>query len=354
MSGGVDSSVAAKLLKDKGFKVMGLYMYLGFSDKEAREAARQVAKKLDIEFRVVDISYEFKQEVIDYFINSYKLGLTPNPCVKCNKLIKFGELLKQAQDLGATHLATGHYLQKKYHRNIFINYFFKLLKTSISISLEEKLFRSRDNLKDQTYFLYNFSQEKLEKIIFPVGKFKKSKLRKIANKAKLPYLKKESQDICFLSGDHNIFLKEHLANNPGEIRNLLGEKIGEHRGLYFYTIGQRRGIDIGGSGPYYVVRLDFKHNILYVSKKWDHALLYKKTLMANEVNYLSSKKVVYPLNCQAVIRYGHRAVNCRVFKVEGEELKIKVEFEKKQRAVTPGQSIVFYRNNELLGGGIIE
>lgn len=354
MSGGVDSSVAAKILKDKGYNIFGLYMYLGFSDDKAQKAARQVAKKLGIDFKVIDISLEFKQEVIDYFIDSYRQGLTPNPCVKCNKLIKFGKLLEQAESLGATHLATGHYLRKKYHKNYLVNYFYNFLNNIFKLSLEKKLFRSKDALKDQTYFLYNFSQKKLEKILFPVGSFKKNKLREIANKSKLPYLKKESQDICFLSGDHNIFLKEHLPNNPGKIKTLDKKIIGEHKGLYFYTIGQRRGIDIGGSGPYYVVKLDFINNILYVADKWNHPLLYKKTLIAKEVNYLSTKKINYPFNCQSVIRYGHKAVNCRVYKVKDKELKLKVEFEVKQRAVTPGQSIVFYRKNELLGGGIIE
>ncbi|MCF7820725.1 MAG: tRNA 2-thiouridine(34) synthase MnmA [Candidatus Pacebacteria bacterium] len=357
MSGGLDSSMAVKVLQKQGYRVIGMYMYLGFQDDKAREAVENVSKSLGIDFKVVDISQAFKKEVIDYFVESYRAGLTPNPCVKCNKVIKFGELLKQAESLGADYLATGHYLQKKYHKNNLINIYYKFLNKVFKVKFDQKLFTSKDNLKDQTYFLYNFNQKKLRKIIFPVGKFKKTTLRKKANKLKLPYLKSESQDICFLSGDHNIFLRQHLPNNPGEIRNLKGETIGKHQGLYFYTIGQRRGIDIGGSGPYYVVRLDFENNILYVADKWDHHLLYKKTLEAREVNWLASKKPNYPLHCQAVIRYGHRAVNCRVLVDEenkGKVDKVKVEFEKEQRAITPGQSIVFYKNQELLGGGIIE
>ncbi|NCD00856.1 tRNA 2-thiouridine(34) synthase MnmA [bacterium] len=351
LSGGVDSSVSAKILQKKGHEVIGVFMDLGINDEKSKEGAKKVANFLGIELKILDIKDKFKNEIINYFIKSYEKGLTPNPCIKCNKVIKFGVLLDLLNELEADYLATGHYLQKKYHKNFFINNFFKLF--SFLIKKDWKVFRSKDVLKDQTYFLYNLNQSKLDKIMFPVGKYKKNKIKKIAEKYNLPCLRKESQDICFLSGDHNIFLKKYLPLKKGEIRNLKEEVIGEHNGLYFYTIGQRRGIEIGGSGPYYVAKFDYKNNILYVVNDWDHEVLYKDNLIAENINFLSNKKNKYPLKTQAVIRYGHKAVDCEIFKGERNE-DLKVKFFKKQRAVTSGQSIVFYNNRELLGGGVIK
>ena len=352
MSGGVDSSVSAKLLKDKGYDLIGIYMHLGFENDEAQKAAKKVCDFLGIDFVVEDISESFKQEVVDYFVDSYKKGLTPNPCVKCNKAIKFGVLLDMAKKHGTDFLATGHYLQKRYSKYFVLDLMYKYLVQYFNFKKEHKLFISKDSLKDQTYFLYNLNQEILDKIIFPVGNYKKSKIKKIAQKSNLPTLKQESQDICFLSGDHNIFLKEHLKDNPGPIKKLDGETIGEHRGLYFYTIGQRRGIDIGGSGPYYVAKLDYKENTLYVVNEWNHDVLYKKELIATEVNFLQNKKLKSSFKCQAVIRYGHAPVECQVVKLNNNEYK--VIFREKQRAVTIGQSVVFYKGRQLIGGGIID
>ncbi|MCF7795283.1 tRNA 2-thiouridine(34) synthase MnmA [Patescibacteria group bacterium] len=353
VSGGVDSSVSAKLLKDQGYDVIGIYMHLGFENESAEKAAKNVCDKLGIKFIVEDISESFKREVIDYFVDSYKKGLTPNPCVKCNKAIKFGTLLEMAKKHGVDFLATGHYLQKRYSKYYIIHLLYKYLVQYFNIKKEHKLFISKDSLKDQTYFLYNLNQEILDKIMFPVGSFKKSKIKKIAEKANLPTLKQESQDICFLSGDHNIFLKEHLEDNPGPIKKLNGEEIGQHNGLYFYTIGQRRGIDIGGSGPYYVAKLDYKSNTLYVVNSWNHEILYRKELIAKEVNFLKDKAPSLPYNCQAVIRYGHAPVGCNIFKDEKGDGYM-VIFKEKQRAVTLGQSIAFYQGRELVGGGIID
>jgi tRNA-specific 2-thiouridylase len=352
ISGGVDSSVSAKLLKDQGYEVIGIHMYLGFKNKEAEQAAKDVCNFLGIDFIVEDISASFKREVIEYFIDSYKKGLTPNPCVKCNKAIKFGVLLDAAKKHGADFLATGHYLQKRYSKYNLINLVYKYLVQYFNFKKDYKLFVSKDSLKDQTYFLYNLNQEILSKIIFPVGNYQKDKIKKIAKKANLPTLKQESQDICFLSGDHNIFLKEYLKNNPGPIKNLAGDVIGQHNGLYFYTIGQRRGIDIGGSGPYYVAKLDYENNILYVVNEWNHQILYSKELIAREVNFLKGSTPKMPYTCQAVIRYGHAPVECKVSKNE-KGPGYRVTFKEKQRAVTVGQSIVFYQGRELIGGGII-
>jgi tRNA-specific 2-thiouridylase len=353
VSGGVDSTVSAKLLQDQGYDVFGIHMYLGFENKVAEKAAKDVCDFLGIDLVVEDISDTFKKEVIDYFVDSYKQGLTPNPCVKCNKAIKFNVLLNTAKKHGADFLATGHYLQKKYSKYYIIHILYKYLVQYFNFKKEYKLFISKDTLKDQTYFLYNLNQKILNQIIFPVGNYKKTKIKKIAKEANLPNLKQESQDICFLSGDHNIFLKEHLEENPGPIKKLNGEEIGQHNGLYFYTIGQRRGIDIGGSGPYYVAKLDYKNNTLYVVNEWNHEILYKKELIAKKVNFLKDSAPSLPYSCQAVIRYGHAPVECKVFKNEKGE-GYKVVFKEKQRAVTVGQSIVFYQGRELIGGGVIE
>jgi len=352
ISGGVDSAVSAKLLKDQGYDLIGIHMHLGFENDLAEKAAKEVCDFLGIDFVVEDISQSFKREVIDYFVSSYKKGLTPNPCVKCNKAIKFGVLLDAAKKHGADFLATGHYLQKRYSKNNLLQQVYKYLVQYFNLHKEEKLFVSKDSLKDQTYFLYNLNQEILKQIMFPVGNYKKSKIKKIAKKANLPTLKQESQDICFLSGDHNIFLKEHLEDDPGPIKKLNGEEIGQHNGLYFYTIGQRRGIDIGGSGPYYVAKLDYETNTLYVVNEWNHEILYKKELIAKDVNFLNDRAPKLPYSCQAVIRYGHAPVNCVVYKNEEGE-GYRVVFKEKQRAVTVGQSIVFYQGRELIGGGVI-
>jgi tRNA-specific 2-thiouridylase len=350
LSGGVDSAVSAKILQKRGYEVIGVFMDLGINDEVSKESAQRVADFLDIKLKILDVKEKFKKEIIDYFIESYGKGLTPNPCIKCNKVIKFGVLLDALAEFKIDYLATGHYLQKEYARNFFVNSFYKIF--SFLIKKDWKIFQSKDVLKDQTYFLYNLNQKKLAKIIFPVGKYKKEKIKKIAKKYKLPCLKKESQDICFLSGDHNIFLKKHLPTESGEIRNLKEEVIGQHQGLYFYTIGQRRGIDIGGKGPYYVAKFDYKNNILYVVDDWDNKLLYEDKLVAEKINFLGNRKINFPFSCWAVIRYGYKAVACEVFKGKNDG-EVKVKFLNKQRAVTAGQSIVFYKKREMLGGGII-
>jgi tRNA-specific 2-thiouridylase len=353
ISGGVDSAVSAKMLKDQGYDLIGIYMHLGFKNDLAEKAAKEVCDSLGIDFVVEDISQSFKREVVDYFISSYKKGLTPNPCVKCNKIIKFGALLEAAKKHGADFLATGHYLQKRYSKYKLVHIVYKYLVQYFNLKKGHKLFISKDSLKDQTYFLYNLNQEILKQVMFPVGNYRKSKIKKIAKKANLPTLKQESQDICFLSGDHNIFLKEHLKDNPGSIRKLNGEEIGQHNGLYFYTIGQRRGINIGGSGPYYVAKLDYETNTLYVVNEWNHEILYNKELIAKDVNFLKDRAPNLPYSCQAVIRYGHAPVDCVVYKNEKGE-GYRVVFNEKQRAVTVGQSVVFYQGRELIGGGVID
>ncbi len=365
MSGGVDSSVAAFLLQNKGYDVMGVFMRLGVDQGSAEDAARRVCQKLGIKFYPFNIAPNFKKEVIKYFLDSYEQGLTPNPCIKCNKFIKFGELLKLADQLGAEFLATGHYVKNQKSKIKNLN----------------RLLRGNDQSKDQSYFLYNLTQDKLKRILFPLGNYRKEEVKKIAKKNNLPVQESESQDVCFLQGDHNDFLREKINLKPGKIilindektqrKNVpspfqgegQGEVVGEHKGLPLYTVGQRRGVEIGGTGPYYVVRVDYKNNILYVSKDRDDPLLYTDKLTSVDTNWVSGNEPKLPFKCKAVIRYRHKPVECIISKIklpeafgrlrEANNSAYLVELKKPERAVTPGQSVVFYKGDEVLGGGII-
>ncbi len=348
MSGGVDSSVATQLLVDQGYQVAGIFLNFwkeeGLGNKaenrccslESLMDAKNVAAKIGIPLYTFDFSKPFKKTVVDNFLEEYANGRTPNPCVVCNKQIKIGRLLKYAQKLGFDYVATGHYLKIK------------------KIKGEYQLFRAKDNNKDQSYFLYTFTPQELSHLLFPLGDYTKTQVRELAKKQNLKVASKpESQDICFLSGPHNNFLKRHLKLKSGPIKILgTNEEIGQHQGLPLYTIGQRRGIEIGGTGPYYVSGFDYKKNILYVVKNWNENILYKDNLIAQKVNWLNSKSPKMPLKCEAVIRYGHPAVKC-VVKVKNKSSYL-VEFNKPQRAITPGQSVVFYSKNKVLGGGIIK
>lgn len=344
MSGGVDSSVAAFLLQQQGYEVVGVYMRLFDTINNAENAARRVCQKLNIKFYPVNLSGKFQQEVIDYFISSYQAGITPNPCVQCNKLIKFGAMLQVMQDLECDYLATGHYIraEKKFDLSQF-----KFVK---------KLFRGQDKSKDQSYFLYNLSRAQLQKIIFPLGRFEKKTIRKIAAENNLPTLSGESQDICFMNIDgkiaeHNDFLKQYIKTQKGPIKMLDGKIVGEHQGLPFYTIGQRRGVEIGGTGPYYVVKMDEATNTLFVSNDHDDPALYSRELKIKNINWIKGKSPCCWRTYQVMIRYRHQAVPARVFPEKNGEAVIK--FSEPQRAVMPGQSAVIYRGSELIGGGVI-
>jgi tRNA-uridine 2-sulfurtransferase len=334
MSGGVDSSTTAKIFKEKGYDCLGIFMRLGIERGCCDEAAaRAVCQKIGIKFYPLDLKPQFNREVKEYFLQSYEKGITPNPCVKCNQFIKFGALLKKASALGCDYLTTGHYVKLK------------------KIKGSYKIYRAKDLSKDQTYFLYNLKQEQLRQILFPMGDLIKEKVKAKAAKEKLPNLKTESQDVCFMSGDHNEFLKEKLKMKKGPIRTLAGEIVGEHQGLPLYTIGQRKGVEIGGSGPYYVVSRDFKTNTLFVTDKSNDPALSGTSLIAENVNWIAGIAPKLPFKCSAVIRYRHSAVSCLIEKVEAETFKVK--FSQPQRAITPGQSVVFYKGDELLGGGVI-
>jgi tRNA-uridine 2-sulfurtransferase len=335
MSGGVDSSVAAALLKQAGFDVIGIFMKFWKEGQagdnrccsvESEKLARVVAEKIGIPFYVLNAEKDFKKAVVDYFIKEYKTGNTPNPCVVCNKEIKFGFLINKALSLGADFVATGHYARIKNGR----------------------LLKGKDKNKDQSYFLWQLDQKQLSHVLFPVGGYTKPEVRKLAKKFKLPTAETpESQEVCFIQDTTNNFLKKYLKTKPGNIVDMAGNILGKHNGLWFYTIGQRRGLEIP-QGPYYAINKDFKKNILVVSK--DQKDLSKKELRARDVSFTLPQKL--PINAEVKIRYKSDFAKAKI--VEDGKNKVKVVFTKPQRAITSGQSAVFYRGEELLGGGVIE
>lgn len=315
MSGGVDSSVSAALLKKQGFEVVGVFMRLNNNSESAERSAHFVAKKLGIDFLVFDLQKDFKRKVVEPFLKEAKEGKTPNPCVICNPQIKFGLFLQKAFKLKAQLVATGHYVKLK----------------------NKRLYQGKDSNKDQSYFLYRLDKKQLSKIIFPLGDFKKEQVVKMAKKMKLPYEQKESFDICFVP-DYRKFLRH------GKIVDLEGKKLGEHRGLALYTIGQRA--NIGGPGPFFVVRKDTKKNLLIASNKEQD--LFSREFLVKNVNWIN--KIKLPAKAEVKIRYRSKSEPAKISK-KGSQLK--VEFMKPQRAITPGQSAVFYKGGEVLGGGII-
>jgi tRNA-specific 2-thiouridylase len=340
MSGGVDSSVAVLLLKQKGYDVTGVYMkgwsLTGCAEEDARDA-RRVAGALGISFYVFDFENEYKKSVVDYMISGYKKGETPNPDVMCNREIKFGLFLKKALELGADYIATGHYVKKS----------------------GNKLLQAKDLNKDQSYFLWTLTQEQLKHCLFSIGNYTKPQVRAVAKKYNLPTAEKpDSQGVCFI-GEIDVakFLKEKLGKNPGPIKNMNGKTIGSHDGSIFYTIGQRKGIGIKGSLPgeqgkiYYVAAKDLKTNTLFVAEG-ENKNLFAKELSVENINWISGKQPKLPLNCLARIRYRQPLQEARMF--QASSFKFRIVFNKPQRAITPGQSAVFYtKSGELLGGGII-
>lgn len=334
MSGGVDSSVSAALLKKAGFDVLGVYMrqwapnILGKECiwKQDRQDAMRVATQLKIPFDTWDFSKEYEKEVGEYMIDSYRKGITPNPDVMCNNVIKFGLFYDRAIREGNDFVATGHYA---------------------CISLGDKLLKAKDKNKDQTYFLYGLKKEQLEKIIFPVGNLLKSEVRKLAKKFKLHnFSKKDSQGVCFV-GQFNMkeFLKEYIEPKQGQILSLKGEKVGMHDGVYYYTIGQRHGLDIkNGQGPYYVVKKDIKKNTIHVGREKD---LECKKAKVIKINWLNKPKK-FPALVDVRTRY-RAPLKKVILKKDGS-----LFFKKSDRAIAAGQSAVFYRGNVVLGGGVVE
>ena len=392
LSGGVDSAVAAGLLKQQGYKVVGLFMRcwkeqadngVNYGWKKDEEDARQVAAKLGIPFYSWDFVGDYQKRVVDYLIEGYRSGITPNPDVECNREIKFGLFLKRALKAGVDFVATGHYARKEVKDNEGkLGKIRDRNKKDPSLSLivpsspSYSLLKGVDPNKDQSYFLWTLGQEQLAHSLFPIGDYLKSEIRALAKKWGLPvYNKPDSQGICFM-GRVNVqdFLKKHLKTKTGKIRTTEGEIIGEHEGLELYTIGQRKGIKVGGGIPYFVVDKDFEKNELIVAKGRKALALFRRELVAANLSWVSGKIPRLPLKCSAKIRYRQPDQECTVkeykewkgelrkikdkkkrFRGDSKMLKqVRVIFKEKQRAITPGQSIVFYQGDELIGGGIIE
>lgn len=334
MSGGVDSSVTAALLKQQGYSVTGVYMKNWTQDiagfecpwRKDFEDAKRTATKLKIDFLVFDFQKEYKQKVVDYMIDEYKAGRTPNPDVMCNQEVKFKLFLDTAIEKGADLIATGHYAKTK----------------------DSRLYIAENKLKDQTYFLYRVSKQALSKTLFPIGEFKaKEEVRQLAKKFGLPTAdKKDSQGICFV-GEVGIkdFLSEYIETEPGPIIDQSGKNIGEHEGAIFYTIGQRHGLNVGGGLPYYVTKKDMKKNTVYVTTDLSDKDLWSKKISLTDLHWINDNpnpdKVF-----KARLRYRGPLVNC---KIKGAELTLDVE----QRAISSGQSAVIYDGDLVLGGGII-
>jgi tRNA-specific 2-thiouridylase len=354
MSGGVDSSLAAFLLKQKGYQVVGITMKLwDFKEVggephpdgrccsiEAFDDARTVCEKMKIPHYVVDFKDEFKREVILNFVDEYKKGRTPNPCIICNTEIKWRSLWEKAKALGAEYLSTGHYARIKYDEN---RKRFLLLK-------------GIDPTRDQSYALWGLSQENLAKTIFPLGDLTKKEVRAKAREYELKVAEKaESQEICFVpDNDYPRFIKEWLDHQgkkiqPGPIFNLKGEKIGEHKGIPFYTVGQRRGLSIALGKPLYVVKIEPDKNAIYVGENND---LFQSTFIVSQLNWIAFDDLEKEIECKIKIRYQHEPQEGRISPLTKDEAMVK--FNKPERAITPGQSAVFYQEEVVLGGGVID
>lgn len=344
MSGGVDSSTCAIILKEKGYEVVGVTFELWQNtttpgcpqiENSAIKDAQDVAKKLGIKHYVLNYRELFKQQVIDYFVDEYTHGRTPNPCVICNRAVKFEALLDSAKSMGVDYIATGHYANVE---NINGRYILK---------------KGKNIKKDQSYMLYRLSQEQLAHCMFPIGDYPKEKIREIAQRYELNVASKpDSQEICFVSdNDYAKFISENtkIENKAGDFVDTNGNVLGRHKGVYYYTIGQRKGLGIPSNKPLYVIDIDIKNNKVVIG---DNNETFKNELTAKNLNWISIDKLEKELNTKARIRYGAKEVPVKITPIK--DNKVKVIFDTPQRAITPGQSVVFYDDDIVLGGGIIE
>ena len=340
MSGGVDSSVAAALLKQEGHQVIGVTMQICSPPKcdiTAAEDAKKVADKLGIPHQVMDFSDIFAQKVIAEFCEEYSQGRTPNPCVRCNRYIKFGILRERAGGLGADFTATGHHarIEKDEAKGLYL------------------LQRGADQNKDQSYFLYALTQEQLRYTMFPIGNLTKEKVREIAREMELPVATRlESQEICFIpEGNYANFLKNYIpqAAEPGPILDEQGNRLGSHRGIMSYTIGQRKGLGISSTEPLYVIAIEPERNAIVVGGR---DRVFGDELIAARLNWIATAKPTQPITVKARIRYRHRETEATVKPLD--ESRVSVKFKEPQMAITPGQAIVFYDGDIVLGGGTIE
>jgi tRNA-specific 2-thiouridylase len=349
MSGGVDSSVAALMLLEQGFDVSGVFMKNWDEDDGTEYCtaladladAQSVCDRLGISLTTVNFAAEYWDYVFETFLQEYAAGRTPNPDILCNKEIKFKAFLDYARDLGADAIATGHYARVEAPEGRY------------------RLLKGADKGKDQSYFIYTLGQSQLAQTLFPIGGMEKSAVRRIAAKAGFENArKKDSTGICFI-GERRFreFLQRYLPARPGEIQTPEGEVIGRHQGLMYFTLGQRQGLGIGGihgaaQEPWYVLKKDLTRNILIVGQGHDHPMLFSDVLEAGTLDWVSSRPLEAPLRCAAKTRYRQPDQPCVVELLE--EGRCRVIFDQPQRAVTPGQSVVFYRDEECLGGGVIE
>jgi len=344
MSGGVDSSVTAALLKDRRCKVIGVTMQIwehsknwgGCCDLTSIEDAKRVANRLGMPHYVLNFRDIFREKVISNFCEEYKEGRTPNPCIRCNQYIKFDALIKKAKELGADYMATGHYAKIEFD-NQRKRY---LLKKGVDIK------------KDQSYVLYTMTQEQLKHTLMPLGSFTKEQVRKIAKEKNLHVANSpESQEICFIpDNNYGEFVKEYIPGEtkPGPITDKEGKVIGEHRGIVFYTIGQRKGMGIADKNPLYVIAIDKENNTIRAGKEKE---LYANELIADNMNFINIEKLETSIKVKAKIRYLHQPSQATVIPLN--EGKVKVKFDSPQRAVTPGQAVVFYIEEAVVGGGWI-
>lgn len=349
LSGGVDSSVSALVLKEQGYEVQGLFMKNWEEDDTENYCsatvdvadAQAVCERLQIKLHTVNFAAEYWDNVFEYFLQEYRLGRTPNPDILCNREIKFKAFLEYALQLGADYIATGHYVRKKEQEGKYY------------------LLKGQDPNKDQSYFLYTLNQYQLAHSLFPVGDLPKQKVRQMAAVAELgTHDKKDSTGICFI-GERKFkeFLAKYLPAQIGLIETPEGEVIGQHDGLMYYTLGQRQGLGIGGrrhatEDAWYVVGKDLKRNVLLAAQGHNHPLLFSKKLICNQLSWISGEVPAMPFECTAKTRYRQQDVSCMVRPRNSSEYE--VEFIELQRAVTPGQSIVFYQGDICLGGGIID
>lgn len=347
MSGGVDSSVAAYLLKKQGYDVIGITMKLTpddafYTEKEggccslsAVEDARRVAYRLEIPFYVMNFTEVFKDKVIDYFVDEYLKGRTPNPCIACNKYIKFDALLKKAQTLGADYVATGHYCRITQEDGRYV------------------IRKSEDLKKDQTYVMYNMTQYQLAHTLMPCGDYKKDQIREIAKEIGLNVFdKKDSEEICFIpDNDHGGFIKRECPKKikQGNFVDEQGKVLGKHKGIVYYTIGQRKGLGLSAGKRIFVTDIRPRENEVVVGEEEN---IFGTELITKDNNFIPFDKLEEPMEVEAKIRYNAKLFKAVITPIE--DGRVKVKFEEKQRAITKGQSVVFYKGDLLVGGGVIE
>jgi tRNA-specific 2-thiouridylase len=349
MSGGVDSSVSALLLKQQGFDVEGLFMK-NWEEDDTEEYcsaavdladAQQVCDRLDILLHTVNFSSDYWDNVFEYFLHEYRSGRTPNPDIMCNREIKFKAFLEHAQTLGAHRIATGHYVRSRNQND------------------KTRLLKGRDPTKDQSYFLYALNQYQISHALFPIGELEKKEVRSLAEKNHFRVFdKKDSTGICFI-GERKFkdFLQRFIPGQPGIIESVDAEPLGEHSGLMYYTIGQRQGLGIGGTAqgsesPWYVVEKQLENNVLVVAQGHDHPRLYHSACRIGELHWIDEPDLNLPFACSAKTRYRQQDECCHIVSIDGACAEI--EFETPQWAMTPGQALVFYQQDICLGGGTIE